>query len=268
MNIVVLSALNRPAPIYITDRLRSAFSDLRTIQIVWKSKKRSTGKRLNDISPARVLHHFNYRFQSRRGKRLGGQIREHLFGDGAEPTIPVDVRMISSALGTEEGIDTIRALEPDILVLCVAPIIPPEVFSIARLATVNIHFGIAPEYRGEHTLFWPLYYRDYDHIGITLHHVNKGIDAGNVLARGYPSLAGDDTEATIWAKCSRLAADLATDFLRTAGNGHIEGLKQTAKGRLFLRKYRKTPHDLRYQTRRAVLRERLPELPQRIEKYF
>ncbi len=79
-----------------------------------------------------------------------------------------------------------------------------------------MHFGVAPEYRGQDSLFWTLYRRDYDRIGFTLHVVDEGIDSGPILARGYPALARRDSEATLWAKCARMAVDTCVELMQQA----------------------------------------------------
>jgi methionyl-tRNA formyltransferase len=149
-----------------------------------------------------------------------------------------------------------------------APILKPEIFTIPRIATVNVHFGIAPHYRGEHTIFWPLYFGDYENIGVTLHQINKGIDSGGILAQGFPALEMYDTEATLWAKSSRIAVNMVSDLLDAAQKGKIQGRKQDSQGRLFLRRDRKIWRDLHYYLKRNVLRKYPTSHPQRINKYF
>ena len=148
----------------------------------------------------------------------------------------------------------------------------PEIFNIPRLACLNIHYGIAPNYRGEHSLFWPLSLGDYQNIGITIHHIAEGIDTGSPLARGFPQLDDSDTEKSISLKCTRLAPRLLIPILESMVNtGSSPQLKPPEKvdGGLFIRyQDRKLRHDLAHETRRHIGRARPPLQPERIEKLY
>jgi methionyl-tRNA formyltransferase len=92
----------------------------------------------------------------------------------------------------------LRALEPDVVVVFGAPILKAGVLSLGTRATVNVHLGIPPRYRGNHTIFWALKQREFDHVGACLHHVAPGADTGNVLVEVFPALSrwSSDMDAT------------------------------------------------------------------------
>jgi methionyl-tRNA formyltransferase len=200
--------------------------------------------------------------------QVDAKMKRLLFGYSESPSIPDCEDVLRSEINSEKNIKYLQSLDPDILLVCMAPILKPEVFSIPRIATVNIHFGIAPEYRGENTIFWPLYLADYENIGVTLHHINQGIDAGNILARGYPTVEKRDTETTLWTKCARLAAELTIDFLEAAQNGQILGCPQESKGHLFYRRDRKVWRDTHYFMKRILLNHKPSPQPERKIKFF
>jgi hypothetical protein len=58
-----------------------------------------------------------------------------------------------------------RALKPAVVVVFGAPILRAGVLSLGSHATVNVHLGIPPKYRGNNTIFWALKQRDFDHVG-------------------------------------------------------------------------------------------------------
>jgi folate-dependent phosphoribosylglycinamide formyltransferase PurN len=78
----------------------------------------------------------------------------------------------------------LRDLAPDLLVLSGVPMLKPHVYGIPRLGTVNPHWGIAPDYRGQQSIFTALRRRDYSAIGMTVHYVDEGVYTGPVLAQG------------------------------------------------------------------------------------
>ena len=72
-------------------------------------------------------------------------------------------------------------------------------------------------------MFFPLYLGDYENVGVTLHYLAPGVDSGDIIAQAYPTLEGDDTEATVWAKCARLAGELVLEFCRAVQERPISG---------------------------------------------
>ncbi len=167
------------------------------------------------------------------------------------------------------GVALLRECEPDLLLTAGAPLLRPEVFSIATLGAVNIHFGCAPDYRGLNTTFWPLYYRDFDKVGITIHYLDAKLDHGAILARGFPAMEPGDGPMNLYIKSVRLAARMLPDVVSAFGNGASPvGKRPEGEGRLFRGRDRRRWHTLWYRCRRRCLGERLPELPERRELYL
>lgn len=138
-------------------------------------------------------------------------------------------------LNTPEGTDQIKKLDPDILITLRAPIISNNMIQVPKLAAINIHFGIAPEYRGNDTIFWPLYYKDYDYIGGTIHHLSEGVDKGNMLAQVKPDLHPFDGEIRLEYKTVCNLTDALLHFLDKVQNSQpdLTGKKQEKYGRNF-----------------------------------
>lgn len=200
---------------------------------------------------------------------VDGQIAQLLQDSPEQPELDinrVDVpwREINSAVVEKR----IRDFGPDVLLACVAPILRPNVFRIAPHGTINVHHGLVPNYRGEHTLFWPLYYRDYDHVGVTVHYIDDGVDTGQVLATGCPAILPEDNEAAVTARATRLAARLACDVLAAAQWGMLPGLPQSREcGREFRHRQRTGWKELRYLIQRDILGHRPEPLSERVEMY-
>jgi methionyl-tRNA formyltransferase len=167
-----------------------------------------------------------------------------------------------------KSVQLFTSLEPDILIVCGAPILAAPILAVPSVNTVNVHFGVAPEYRGQDSLFWTLYRRDYDRIGFTLHVVDEGIDSGPILARGYPALARRDSEATLWAKCARMAVDTCVELMQQAEARPLQSLSQTSRHPLIRARDRTIWKDMNLLWRRWIFAQRLPVRPERIERIF
>jgi methionyl-tRNA formyltransferase len=214
----------------------------------------------------------NQRISAYRSRKTNAWVSRILFSESA-PELPENVIDIpNTAINAPTTVARISALAPDLILACGAPVLAPEIFNIPRLASINIHFGIAPNYRGEHTLLWPLRIGDYQNIGITIHHIDEGIDTGRPLVRGYPSLETFDTEKSIVLKCIRMAPGILMPILENMVNtGSAPLLKpvETARDGIFIRyQDRKLSHDLTFNIRRYLGRVRPPDQSERIEKLY
>jgi folate-dependent phosphoribosylglycinamide formyltransferase PurN len=208
------------------------------------------------------------RFYNRFLASIESQAVHHLTGKETSPSCNVPSSSVDRLkINTEEFARSLRALEPDVLLISACPLLKPEIFEIPRLGTINVHRGIAPTYRGERTIFWPLYYQDFEHIGITLHLIDRGIDTGPVLAHGFPELRPDDTEATILAKSVAMAADLMGELLRDAKSGQLHGVRQAGDGRCFYGRDQRIWKDLSYLFLRIMRRRSIPSRPSRVDLY-
>jgi hypothetical protein len=77
--------------------------------------------------------------------------------------------------------DRLREIAPDLILLAGAPILSRKTIEAARLACINPHCGITPDYAGPSPIDWAIYERRFDDIGFTIHLVVPTVDAGPVL---------------------------------------------------------------------------------------
>lgn len=84
-------------------------------------------------------------------------------------------------LNSAAAVSAVMKAEPDLCVVLGTSILRSRMISIPKIGTINAHTSILPEYRGSRSEFWQCYNQDYNHVGITLHFIDKGIDTGNIL---------------------------------------------------------------------------------------
>lgn len=77
--------------------------------------------------------------------------------------------------------DKLRALEPDLILLGGAPILRRKTIETARLACINPHCGITPDYAGSSPFDWAIYEKRFEDVGYTVHLVEPTVDSGPVL---------------------------------------------------------------------------------------
>jgi len=121
---------------------------------------------------------------------------------------------------TREALVEYRA---DLVVRVSGGVLLRKVFSAARIATLNIHHGIAPRVRGMWSIPWGLIENRPDWIGGTVHVIDEGIDTGDVLWRGAPQIAAGDTGTTLFFRTHleavRALAGIVREYARGARPG-------------------------------------------------
>jgi methionyl-tRNA formyltransferase len=92
-------------------------------------------------------------------------------------------------------------LEPEFLLSFQAgPILRAPLIGTARVAALNLHYGPLPRYRGVAPIAWAIMNGERA-TGVTLHHIDPGVDSGP-LVRSMPVPIGpSDTGRTVYDRC-------------------------------------------------------------------
>lgn len=176
----------------------------------------------------------------------------------------------AAKINTQEGVDFFNELGTDLLITCRAPIISKEIIQTPKIAAINIHYGISPDYRGNDSHFWALTNKDYDNLGGCLHRIDVGVDTGNILAEVYPPLKASDNELSIGIKTSHLLGIAMVNLIKAQEKSAppIEGKEQKQKGRNYHYTERTVWNSLRLIIKQLNPNYSLPERSQKIITYF
>ena len=101
-----------------------------------------------------------------------------------------------NSVNDKKCIETLKEINPDIVVVNGTRIISEEVLNCVNAKFVNLHAGITPKYRGSHGAYWALYNDDKENAGVTVHFVDKGIDTGNIIYQSTISVTEKDNFTT------------------------------------------------------------------------
>lgn len=263
MNVVAISILSPPHQ-FVLSHVHEKWPLQCVIQPVWTEQTNTTRHWAKLAkSPLKSLgRKVKCLINDQQAKRLDHNIANLLDNSRIAPSFVAQQRKIHHAeLNNDESAEFIRQLKPDVILTSGCPLLHRRIFGIARLATINVHWGIAPGYRGEDTLFWPLYFGDYGHLGVTIHQINKGIDTGPILAHGFPEVVPRDTEATLWAKIAQLTAKLLPEVLATIDRTQtVPALSLQDRGQLFRKRDRTLRHKAAYWVWRKMGRRTPPHI--------
>jgi folate-dependent phosphoribosylglycinamide formyltransferase PurN len=214
--------LSKPHPLtrYLEGRLAAAGYLAGTIYEArldgWRGPVRYIEKLAKREGLARAIDVTAYEIYDRlaRGAELAAATREIVpIDDATGRAVDQLPHTTVETLNGPAAREAIAALTPDFLVVHGTGILKPETFTLPRVASLNVHCGILPHYRGHASTFWALARRDYDNVGVTIHHIAAGVDTGGCVRQGRVPYAPGETDVTMWFRALRLGADLVVDAI-------------------------------------------------------
>lgn len=96
-------------------------------------------------------------------------------------------------INSEEVRDFILSKSPQLVVVSGAPLLKTRILKAAEGRIINLHPGLAPQYRGRYGSFWPIYNKEPELVGVTVHFIDKGIDTGAILLQQQVDYDPGDT---------------------------------------------------------------------------
>ena len=117
-------------------------------------------------------------------------------------------------LRSDEAVDAVRSLRPDLLVLAdYGQIVPQSLIDLPAHGALNLHPSLLPRHRGASPIPAAIIAGD-EETGVSLMLMDAGIDTGAVLAQSRHALRGSETAPRLEADLATQAAQLLADNLQ------------------------------------------------------
>jgi methionyl-tRNA formyltransferase len=229
---------------YIISELKKHFDVVGVLQFYDTPAKHKTSR-----NPLRVLLRLVRGISTKWFLRVDAWVTRVGWLELSPPPILDATRIPAAEVNQPITTQRIRDWGADYLILLGSPMLRKEIFEAPRVGTINMHYGIAPFYRGGYTLFWSLLRNDIAGLGITAHFVDGGVDTGQILGRAYPALQPNDNEATLTVACARIGARMLVDILEKQPQPSEASLPRVT-GHYFRYSDRKIWHDILFWTKR------------------
>ncbi|GHV17210.1 methionyl-tRNA formyltransferase [Spirochaetia bacterium] len=148
------------------------------------------------------------------------------FDDG-KPSIPVLKREKLDG----QARDAVAALKPDLLVsFAYGRIFGPRFLALFPHGGINVHPSLLPKYRGPTPIQAAILHRDTE-TGITIQHLAREMDAGDILAQETFPLTGRETAAGLSDTAAQKGAALLINVIQAlaraeTGGGGLEARPQ------------------------------------------
>ena len=117
------------------------------------------------------------------------------------------------SLKGEEVVTQLAGFNPDVIVVSAfGQILPQSVLAVPSYGCINIHPSLLPRFRGASPVAGAILAGD-EFTGVSIMLMEKGLDAGPILARAQIPISLQDTTGSLTAKLSQVAAWLLQEVL-------------------------------------------------------
>jgi len=203
----------------------------KTITKILREIKSSPWKKI----PGKILDYCAIWFYSKLANRY---IEKYLLKPKNIKTFPKEIVLhrVKNASGFK-CLSILNSLEPELIIVFGTSILKPEVLSIAKKYTLNVHGGIVPKYRNVHSDFWAISKNDLKNIGTSILHLDPGIDTGDIAIQDIVEIDPKDSIFSIKKKNIELSLRLITQAIKMA---ELENLPKIPQSK-FIDSFYKTP---------------------------
>lgn len=125
-----------------------------------------------------------------------------------------------------EAVEQLRALQPDlVVVMAYGQILSQEVIDVPAIACINAHASLLPRHRGAACIQAAIEAGD-DETGITIMHVVKKLDAGDIICSNSIPLRGTETAESLHDDLAMLAPLALADAVEQLRAGTSDPVEQ------------------------------------------
>jgi methionyl-tRNA formyltransferase len=110
-------------------------------------------------------------------------------------------------LKSQEFIDEMKKINPDLFVIVAFRILPMEVFRLPKFGSINLHGSLLPKYRGAAPIQWALINGENE-TGVTTFFLNDKVDTGNIILQEKIKIDDEDDFGSVHDKLMTLGADV------------------------------------------------------------
>jgi methionyl-tRNA formyltransferase len=124
------------------------------------------------------------------------------------------------AVSDPDFVQTLDALEPDVVAVVAFRILPVEVYSLARRGAFNLHASLLPAFRGAAPIQRALM-AGAPETGVTTFFLRPTVDTGDVILRRRVSVGPDETGGELHDRLAALGARAVVDTVRLIQAGDV-----------------------------------------------
>lgn len=114
--------------------------------------------------------------------------------------------------------EAVAALEPDVMVVVAFKILPPVVYTQARLGAFNLHGSLLPKYRGAAPINRAVMAGDTE-TGVTTFFLREKVDTGAIILKRSMPIGPDETAGEVHDRMMHLGAEAVLETVQRIETG-------------------------------------------------
>ena len=119
----------------------------------------------------------------------------------------------------EAALAQLRALEPDVIVVAAyGKLLPQALLDIPRIAIINVHSSLLPQYRGAAPINWAVLNGDKE-TGVTIQYMAAELDAGDILLTKRTAIDPGEDAGQLYDRLAALGGEAASEALALLERG-------------------------------------------------
>ena len=191
--------------------------------------------------PLNLINHIITRIKLRKYEDSAKPLLNQLFGTNNQSIYDrVQVPLVfCDDINSPEVVSFIKQHKPDLICVNGTNLLRKPILEIAdhiEFGIINLHTGLSPYSRGGNCNLYMLLENKPELVGITVHHIDKGIDSGDIIISARPSFKVDDSYEMIDAKCFHIGNEAMVHACKQLFSGRSRRVKQWLQGKLFLKR--------------------------------
>ena len=150
-----------------------------------------------------------------------------IFSDVKKVALEHEIPIFQPEKASEETfVESIRQLDPDIIVVAAyGQILRENILNLPNYRCINVHASLLPKYRGASPIQWAVINGEKE-TGITIMHMEKGLDTGDMILARKLELAPDETAGSLHDRLMELAGPTLLEAMDMIENGTADPIPQ------------------------------------------
>ena len=145
-------------------------------------------------------------------KLIPTPVKEYAITAGIPVYQPVSCR-------DEAVLAELRTLEPDVIVVAAyGKLLPQALLDIPKMAIINVHSSLLPQYRGAAPINWAVLNGDPE-TGVTIQYMAAELDAGDILLAKTTPIDPQEDAGQLYERLAELGGEAASEALAQLRSG-------------------------------------------------
>ena len=137
-----------------------------------------------------------------------------------------------TSINNSHYLNIINEKKPDVIIVMGTCLVCKDIIEAADFV-LNLHTGLSPYFKGGLSNFWPFIDNSFGTFGVTIHKMTLGVDSGDILYSGRPSINQNDNYASINSKSIILGVKKLIIILENLKKSKVKAAKQWCQGKTY-----------------------------------